>query len=173
MTPEQEKRAKPVVVVAGGAFIAFGIWHSISAWQNQPRPMPPPSGDAPPAAAPTQTTEIAPSPPPPAPPPAPTVASVPAQPAPPPPPPERDPFFPVQSPPRPPQTSLPPPPVEGGLFLTAICMATDRPAYAVINGSVVSEGEQTPGDSGYLLKDIRENGVLLLKDGKEYYLTLK
>ena len=173
MTPDQEKRAKTAVYVAGGAFIVFGIWHSISAWQNRPKLLPPPSGDAPPVAAPAQTTEVPTPPPVAAPPPA-----VPAQPVPTPPVPaqptvsDRDPFFPVQAPPRTSQASLPAPP-DGVFLLTAVCMATDHPAYAVINGSVVTEGEQVPGAAGFLLKAIRENGVLLLKDGKEYYLTLK
>ena len=172
MTPEQEKRAKLAVFVAGGAVIAYGIWHSISAWQNQPKLLPPPAGDVPgPAAAPTQTTEVAPAAPPPVPPSAPPAVPPPAVAV--PGPPERDPFFPSPAPPHPPQASLPTPPKESGLSLTATCMATDRPAYAVINGSVVSEGEQVPGEGGWLLKAVQENGVLLLKDGKEYSLALK
>lgn len=186
MTPEQEKRAKLSVFVVGGGVIAYGIWNSVSAWQNRPKPLPPPAEASPadsaaafPEAAPTRIPEAAPGAPTPDPspapspipaagPPPPLPPAVAAQPA-----PERDPFFPVPPPPRPPPAALPPPPRESGLSLTAICMATDRPAYAVVNGSVVSEGEQVPGEGGWLLKTIRENGVLLLKDGKEYSLTLK
>ena len=85
----------------------------------------------------------------------------------------RDPFFPAApSGPSAGPGALPPPPAASGLVLMGVCTA-GKSSYAIVNGVVVAIGEQLPGGDGYELKSVRPDGILLLRDGKEFYLPIK
>ena len=183
----KDRRLQIAAAVLGLALLPLSVWDTVHALMNRPQPAPP-SEEAPPTAAsdtaapPPAPVPEPPSPPVPVPPPAPGTSPAPA----PPPPPVsatssqiqrphgRDPFS-VPPPPPPPPPPLDPAslPAPTGLVLTAVFTSGKTPAYAILNDAVVTVGDRLPGAEGWELKAVKENGVILMRDGKAYYLPIK
>lgn len=179
-----DKRLQIAAAVIGIGILPFSAWDTFYAITHRPKPAPPseeaPPGPVeetapPPAPVPVAPPSVAPSatpvPPPPPSPPAPTSAPPAVQR-----PFGKDPFVVPPPPPPPPPpvepSALPAPPSSAGIELTAVFTSGKIPSYAILNGVVVTAGERLPVE-GWELKSVRENGVLLLKDGKAYFLPIK
>lgn len=181
MTPEKKKQMQIVVAVLGTLGLVWSTMDAMKAWEGRPRPMPPPDPSAAPpepAPEPAPGPEPTPAPPPkPEPVPAPPPKPVPVPPTVPAPAPEvADPFFPPAPPPPappPPPAALPHPPKEAGLELTGVCLTGGGGGSAFFGKVEVVAGDQVPGESAFVLKTVKANGVVLHKDGKDYYLPLK
>lgn len=185
----KDKKLQIAAAVVGIALLPLSVWDTVYALTHRPKPAPPPEeGEAAPEppAPPAPSPPVPPEPPPPVP--APVAGPpVPAPPPPPPPPPTatsgiqrprgRDPFAAPPPPPPPPPpldpSTLPSPPASSGLVLTAVFTSGRTPAYAILNGSAVTVGERIAGEEGWELQAVKENGVVLMKDGKAYYLPIR